>query len=160
MRSGHIKLTSPNGFRGSTESIGVRVAAVRRVSLCALLPRIINAELNYANYTITPPPRLINNKYYISQDSIDFRVVLSLSCLRAFCLAQNVSSQAFWVAFGSVRCMLSLPLFISPIILSSKVSVVGGVFPNHDCDWMVVDVLILILGSSSNRSVRFQRRGS
>ena len=43
---------------------------------------------------LTPPPRLID-KYYISQDSIDFRVILSLSCLGVLCLTQSVSSYFF-----------------------------------------------------------------
>ena len=46
---------------------------------------------------VPPPPRLTIDKYNTSQDSIDFRVMLFLSCLRVFCLAQRVSSRAFCV---------------------------------------------------------------
>ena len=108
MQSGHTELTSPNRFYGYTESIGVCVAAARRVSLCSLLLRPINAELTVLSAGLTPPPRLTLNKYNTSQDSIDFRVVLSLSCLRAFRLVRIVSPRAFFGASGFVRCMLSL----------------------------------------------------
>ena len=102
MQSGDIQLTVPNGFYGYTGSIGVGVAAVRCVSLCSLFLRILNAKLTMLCAWLTPPsPRLTFDKYNTSQDSIGFRVVLSLSCLRAFRLARNVSSRAFFVAFGS-----------------------------------------------------------
>ena len=98
MPSGYIKLTSPNRFYGYTESIGVRVAAVRCVSLYSLLLRIINYKLIMPSAGLTPPPPLTLNKYNTSQDGIDFRVVLSLSCLRALRLARSTSSRAFFVA--------------------------------------------------------------
>ena len=112
MRSGHIKLTSPNGFYGDTESIGVRVS-MRCVSLCSLLFCIINCELTVLRAWLTPPPRLTSNKFYISQDGMDFRVMLSLSCLRALCLVRSVSSRAFFYcrirflpdAFYPCRCL-------------------------------------------------------
>lgn len=43
------------------------------------------------------PPCLTIDKYNTSQDRIDFRVMLFLSCLRAFCLARSVWSRAFCV---------------------------------------------------------------
>ena len=49
---------------------------------------------------VTPRRRLTINKYYISRDSIAFRVILSLSCPRAFRLARNGSSRAVFVACG------------------------------------------------------------
>ena len=58
MPSGHIKLTSPNRFYGYTESIGVRVAAVRCVSIGALLLCVINAKLTMLSAGLTPPPPL------------------------------------------------------------------------------------------------------
>ncbi len=66
---------------------------------------------------VTPSPRLIINKYYISQDSIAFTVILSLSCPRPFRLARNGSSRAVFVACGFSEAILSLPL-----------SIAGGVF--------------------------------
>ena len=56
MPSGHIKLTSPNRFYGYTESIGVRVAAVRCVSIGALLLCVINTKLTMLSAGLTPPP--------------------------------------------------------------------------------------------------------
>ena len=58
VQSGHIKLTSPNGFYGYTESIEVRVVTLRCVSICALLSRPINAELTLLTAVLTPPPPL------------------------------------------------------------------------------------------------------
>ena len=63
---------------------GVGGNAARCISNCSLLPRIINARLTMLTAWLTPLPGLRNNKYYVSQDSIDFRIVLSLSCLRVF----------------------------------------------------------------------------
>ena len=76
----------------------VRVNAARRFSNCSLVSRIINAELIMLTAMLTPPPRLTSNKYYISQDSIAFRVALSLACLRALRLARSTPSQAIFVA--------------------------------------------------------------
>ena len=46
---------------------------------------VINSELTELPAWLTaPPPHLTHNKHYISQDSIAFRGVLSLSCPRAF----------------------------------------------------------------------------
>ncbi|MCY4553817.1 MAG: hypothetical protein OXC79_09105 [Candidatus Poribacteria bacterium] len=70
MPSGHIKLTSPNRFYGYTESIGVRVAAVRRASLCSLLLRVINCELTMPSAWLTAP-RLTLNKHYTSHEASD-----------------------------------------------------------------------------------------
>ena len=58
MQSGYIKLTSPNRFYGYTESIGVCVAAARRVSLCSLFLCVINAKLTMLSAWLTPPPAL------------------------------------------------------------------------------------------------------
>ena len=58
MQSGRIQLTSPNGFYGYTEPIGVRVAAVRRMSVCALVFRIINFELTMLSARLIPPPSI------------------------------------------------------------------------------------------------------
>ena len=133
MQSGHIKLTSPNRFYGYTESIGVRVAAVRCVSIGALLLRPINAKLTMLSAGLTPPPpRLTLNKYYTSQDGIAFRGLLSVSCLRALRLARSVSSRAFFVAQPfkiRVICVLrENPRFAAysraPLITADK----GGVF--------------------------------
>lgn len=126
---------------------GVRVAAACRASVCSLLFRIINDELTVLSAWLTPPPpRLTLNKYYISQDSIDFRVVLSMSCLRALRFARSTSSRAFFIALGSIRGMLSLPLFIFSNLISSELSLVGAV-ANRDsnCDWIVVGVFHVIL---------------
>ena len=87
----------------------IRGDSVRCFSVYSLLPRIINAELTVLTAWLTPPPRLTNNKYYTSQDSIDFRVVLSLACLRAFHPARNVSARAIFVALGLPWCILFLP---------------------------------------------------
>lgn len=56
MQSGHIKLTSPNGFYGYTESIG------------SSLLRIINLKLTVL-FAWLMPSQLTFNKHYISQDS-------------------------------------------------------------------------------------------
>ena len=109
MQSGDIQLTSPNGFYGDTESIEVCVAAVRRVCICSLLLCVLNAKLTMLSVWLMPH-RLTLNKYYISQDSIDFKVVLSMSRLRAFRLERNVLSQAFFLALGLPRCILFLGL--------------------------------------------------
>ncbi len=78
-------------------------------SNCSLLSRIINA------------PRLTLTKYYISQDSIAYRFVLSMLCLRALRFARSTSARDFFVAFGFSRCMLSLPFSVSPILLPGGV---------------------------------------
>ena len=137
MQNGHITLTSPKGFYGYTDSIGgVCVAAVDRFHKCSLFLRPINAELTVLSAWLTPP-HLTFSKYNTSQDSIDFRVVLFLFCLRAFCLARSVSSRAFFVAFGFVRCFLSIPLSISPLLFSCDVSYVGAV-SNRDRSFCMV----------------------
>ena len=97
MQNGRIQMNiaQPNGRVHL--SYDVRVAAARRFCACSLFSRPINAELTMLSAGLMPPPpRLIYHKFYISQDSIDFRVMLFLSCLRAFCLARSVSSRAFW----------------------------------------------------------------
>ena len=128
MPSGHITLTSPNEFYSYTESIGVCVAAVGRFRKSSLFLCSINAGLTMLSTRLTPSPRLTIDKYNTSQDSIDFRIVLFLSCLRAFCLAQSVSSRAFFIGpSGFVRCMLSLLLPVCPILFSGGVSLVGAV---------------------------------
>ena len=87
----------------------IRGDSARCFSIYSLLSRIINAELTVLTAMLTPPPpRLTKNKYYTSQDSIDFRVVLSLVCLRAFRPARNVSARAIFVALGLPWCILFL----------------------------------------------------
>ena len=56
MQNGQMKLTSPNGFYGYTEAIGVRVAAVRRFRHCSLFLPVFNAELTVLSARLTPPP--------------------------------------------------------------------------------------------------------
>ena len=55
MQNGHIQLTSPTRLDGYTGSIGVGVVAVRCVSVCALLLRVINCELTVLCAWLTPP---------------------------------------------------------------------------------------------------------
>ncbi len=74
---------------------GMRGDTACRFRGSALLPRIINAKLTGSTANVTPPPRLTKNKYYISQESIDFRSILSFAHLRAFRLTRSASAQAF-----------------------------------------------------------------
>ena len=72
---------------------------------CSLFSRILNAALTVRTAMLTPPPRLTKNKYYISQDSIAYRVILSLACLRALRFARSTSARAIFVGVSSfVRC--------------------------------------------------------
>ena len=101
MQNGHVKMNIAQPNSRVHLSYGVRVAAARRFCGVSLFFCPINAELTMlsAGLMPSPPPLLISNKYYISQDSIDFRVMLFLSCLRAFCLVPGVSSRAFILCF-------------------------------------------------------------
>ena len=146
MQNGHVKLTSPNRFYGYTESIGVRVVAVRCVSIGSLLLRPINAKLTMLSAELTPL-RLTLNKYNTSQDGIDFSVVLSVSCLRALRLARSTSSRAFFVAFGFSRCVLSISLPVSPILLPYETQ----------CSlWLRVWLSLPILDAVANRGVSLE----
>ena len=100
-RRANFNITKPIFPAPPTDS--VRDEAACCFSGCSLLPRILNAELTVQSVWLTPPPRLTLNKCYNSQDSnIDFRVVLSLACLRAF-------------RRGLFYCIGFLPVHLIPI---------------------------------------------
>ena len=122
MQSRHININITQPKLPVHRVYGVCVDAARRVSICSLLLYVINLELTVLSAQLRPPPRLTIDKHNTSQDSIDFSVVLSLSCLHARCLAQSVSLRAVFVALGFSRCVLSLPLRVSPILLSKEMS--------------------------------------
>ena len=85
MQNGHI---NTQRILPIHQVYSVCVAAARRCSIGALLSRLSNAKLTMLFVRLSPPPpHLTKNKYYISQDGIDFRDVLSLLCPRAssFC---------------------------------------------------------------------------
>ncbi len=112
MPNEHININCTQRILPIHQVYGVCVAAVRCVSLRSSVLRIINAKLTMLSAGLTPPHRLTFNNHYTSQDSIGFKVILSLSCSRAFCLARNASSRAFFVvALGFARCMLALVHF-------------------------------------------------
>lgn len=105
MRNGHININCTQRILPIRQVYGVCVAAVHRCSICLLLPRIINAALNYANYTITPSIFLINNKCYVSQDSIYrlhgrsiFVVPARASSFSTACLAAGYFMLRHWSA--------------------------------------------------------------
>ena len=94
---------------------GVRVAAACRVSLRSLLLHIFNAKLTMLSAWLIPPPHLTLNKYNISQDSIDFKVVLSMLCLRASpCTKRFVSG--FFCYIGTSRILVIPTAFAGPSI--------------------------------------------
>ena len=109
-KSRHISATIAQTPFPAHQPNDVGADAARGFSGCSLLPRILNAELTVQSAWLTPPPRLTRNKYYISQDSIALRVLLSLACLRAFRLARSVPARAFFVALGFVWCLLYLSI--------------------------------------------------
>ena len=69
----------------------------RRLSMCSLVLRIINAELTLLTFMLTPSTRLTYKKCIISQDGIDFKEVPSLLRLPALCFARSVSLQAIFL---------------------------------------------------------------
>ena len=83
MQNGHI---NTQRILPIHQVYSVCVADVRRCSIGALLLRLMNAKLTMLFVRLSPPPST-KNKYYISQDGIDFKDVLSLLCPRAssFC---------------------------------------------------------------------------
>ena len=109
MQSGHININITQPKLPVHQIYGVCVDTGRRFFRCSLLLYVINLELTALSAQLTPPPRLTIDKYNTSQDSINFRVILSLSCLHALCLARSVSLRAVFVALGFSRCVLSLP---------------------------------------------------
>jgi hypothetical protein len=121
MKSGHININIAKPILFVYRVYGVRVDGARRFFGCSLILCVINAELTVLTAWLTPP-RLTIDKYYTSQDSIDFSVVLSLSCLHALRLVRSVSLQAIFIALGFSRCVLSLPLRVSPVLLSEEMS--------------------------------------
>ena len=122
MQSRHININITQPQLPVHRVYGVRVDAARRFFRCSLLLYVINLELTVLSAWLTPPPRLTIDKYNTSQNSIDFSVVLSLSCLHALCLARSVSWRAVFVALGFSRYVLSLPLRVFPILFFKKMS--------------------------------------
>ena len=75
-----------------------------RDSMCALVLRVINAELIALTFCLTPPPpRLTYKKYYILQDGIDFRGFLPLLRLHALRFIRSVALQAIFLSRSGLR---------------------------------------------------------
>ena len=87
----NINMAIPAGAYGACVNVA------RRLSICSLVLRVINAELTVLTFWLTPPPRLTYKKYYISQNGIDFRGFLSLPRLHALRFARSVSLQAVFL---------------------------------------------------------------
>lgn len=77
-----------------------------RCSGCSVMLYIIDLESTVLSAWLIPPHNLTIDKYYISQNSVAFKGVLSLSCLRAFRLARNIPSRAICIAFDFSQCVL------------------------------------------------------
>ena len=112
MQSGHITLNIAKQLLRVHRVSGIRCVSGYRLTLC-----VINSELSLLSAGLVAPPRLTFSKYYPSQDSIDFSVFLSLSCLRAFRRIRIAASRAIFVASGFVRCILSLLTQQSRVLL-------------------------------------------
>ncbi len=90
---------------------GVCVAAACRVSLRSLLLHVFNAKLTMLFAWLIPPPRLTLNKYHISQDSIDFKVVLSMSI---YVMPARASSHTKHIVAGFFCCTGFRPGHVIP----------------------------------------------